>query len=81
MAKDKGESPSVPDFVGQRDNTFFTEGPSDPRSYAGKQGVDKGPVPLSHWGPGANFDKASNQIGRSRTGIGMRPEAQNRKEK
>lgn len=70
----------VIDPVQQRDDTFYTNGPSDPRQYAGKNGVDSGPVPLSHWTGASDFYSINEEIGRSHEQKGLRPERQTKEE-
>lgn len=71
---------SVPDVVQQTENSFFTQGPSDPRQWVGKNGVDTGKVPLSHNTGASDFYSVSNGIGRSRPQVGLRPEAQTKEQ-
>lgn len=66
----------VIDPVQQSDNTFFTMGPSDPRKYAGKNGVGSGNVPIVHEGAGGGYIATAKDIGMSRPGIELRPERQ-----
>jgi hypothetical protein len=71
----------VPNVVNQQTtDSFFTAGASDPRDWAGKNGVDTGKVPLSHVTGASDFYSVAENIGRSSPQHGLRPEAQTKQQ-